>query len=181
MTSRVIVVSDTHLSPANVEADANWHAVVRHVDETRPDAVIHLGDLTLDGANDQGDLHYARRQLDRLAVECHVVPGNHDIGDNPWDGQPLGAAVSAERRQRWLDIMGVDQWSLELEGWRLVAIDAQLLGSGLDADDAQWAWLEDELAGGDGASTVLITHKPLTGPPEELASAPPYRFLPGPS
>ena len=44
-TTRLAIVSDTHLSSATPEADANWDAVVRHVDETRPDLVLHLGDL----------------------------------------------------------------------------------------------------------------------------------------
>src|SRR6476661_9563599 len=65
---RVILVSDTHLSPAAPEAAANWDAVLRYVGANAPDVVIHLGDLTLDGAHNVGDLHYGRRQLDRLPV-----------------------------------------------------------------------------------------------------------------
>jgi 3',5'-cyclic AMP phosphodiesterase CpdA len=65
---RVILVSDTHLSPAAPEAEANWDAVLRYVEANVPDVVIHLGDLTLDGAHNAGDLHYGRRQLDRLPV-----------------------------------------------------------------------------------------------------------------
>ena len=83
---RVILVSDTHLSPAAPEAAANWDAVLRYVGANAPDVVIHLGDLTLDGAHNAGDLHYGRRQLDRLPVPWHAIPGNHDIGDNPWPG-----------------------------------------------------------------------------------------------
>src|SRR6185437_3481013 len=48
---RVILMSDTHLSPAAPEAAANWDAVLRYVGANAPDVVIHLGDLTLDGAH----------------------------------------------------------------------------------------------------------------------------------
>ena len=94
---RVILVSDTHLSPTAPEAEANWDAVLRYVGANAPDVVIHLGDLSLDGAHNAGDLHYGRRQLDRLPVPWHAVPGNHDIGDNPWPGAPGDFTVDADR------------------------------------------------------------------------------------
>jgi len=69
---RVILMSDTHLSPAAPEAQANWEAVLRYVDTAVPDLVIHLGDLALDGAHDPGDLSHGRQQLDRLPVPWHA-------------------------------------------------------------------------------------------------------------
>jgi 3',5'-cyclic AMP phosphodiesterase CpdA len=132
---RVILVSDTHLSPAAPEAAANWDAVLRYVGANAPDAVIHLGDLTLDGAHNAGDLYYGRRQLDRLPVPWHAIPGNHDIGDNPWPGAPGDFTVDAGRCQRWLDIVGTDRWSTTMNGWTLLAINAQLPGSGLVSFD----------------------------------------------
>jgi len=106
-TLRLIIVSDTHLSPATPEAHANWEAVVEHVAAAAPDLVIHAGDLTLDGAHAPDELSYARRQLDRLPVRWRAVPGNHDIGDNPRPGQLDGEAVTDERRARWLDAIRV--------------------------------------------------------------------------
>jgi 3',5'-cyclic AMP phosphodiesterase CpdA len=127
---RVILVSDTHLSPSAAEAQANWEAVLRYVAAAAPDVVLHLGDLTQDGARSADELHHGRRQLDRLPVAWRAVPGNHDIGDNPWPGAPDGSVVDSGRRQRWLDIVGADHWSLSTDGWTLLAINAQLLGSG---------------------------------------------------
>ena len=176
---RVILVSDTHLSPAAPEAQANWEAVLRYLDTAVPDLVIHLGDLALDGAHDPGDLHHGRQQLDRLSVPWHAVPGNHDVGDNPWPGAPDGIALDAERRQRWLDIVGTDHWSLTAGDWTLLAINAQLLGSGLEAEAGQWSWLEQQVS--DCAANqplALITHKPVASTDAEMAISPPYRFLP---
>jgi 3',5'-cyclic-AMP phosphodiesterase len=180
--ARVVLVSDTHLSPDAGYAQANWDAVVSYVAAAVPDLVIHLGDLSLDGAHDGGDLNYGRRQLDRLPVPWRAVPGNHDIGDNPWPGSPAGITVDAGRQQRWLDLVGADHWSMTAGGWVLLAVNAQLLGSGLPAEAAQWSWLQDQAGEHHGRRPVaLITHKPVTATGTELAAAPPYRFWPPPA
>jgi 3',5'-cyclic AMP phosphodiesterase CpdA len=177
--ARVILVSDTHLSPAAPEARANWDAVLDYVNGSVPDMVIHLGDLTLDGARQPGDLEYGRQQLDRLPVPWHAVPGNHDIGERPWPGAPPGSMVDTGRHQRWVEVVGADQWSVTTDGWLLLGIDAQLVGSGLEAESRQWTWLEDTLRQGrDDQRIALITHMPVTAAHAEIAAAPPYRFWP---
>jgi 3',5'-cyclic-AMP phosphodiesterase len=133
----VIFVSDTLLSPDAPEAQENWAAVVRHVSAAAPDLVIHLGDLSLDGARNPADLAHARAQLEMLPVPWTAVPGNHDIGDNPLRGAPDGLSVTEGRRQRWLDVVGADYWSLAIAGWTLLAVNAQLAGSGLAAEASQ--------------------------------------------
>jgi predicted phosphodiesterase len=179
--ARVILVSDTHLSASAPRAQSNWDAVLSYVDATGPDLVIHLGDLTQDGARGPADLHYGRAQLDRLPVPWRAVPGNHDIGDNPWPGAPEGNLVDAARHQRWLDIVGPDHWAAAIEGWTLLAVNAQLVGSGLAAEGAQWSWLEEHAREHRGRPVALITHKPVTTTRAELAAAVPYRFWPQPA
>ena len=175
----VIFVSDTHLSPDAPEAQQNWAAVVRYVTAASPDLVIHLGDLSLDGARNPADLDHARGQLELLPVPWAAVPGNHDIGDNPLPSAGEGIAVTADRRQRWLDVVGTDYWSLGIADWTLLAVNAQLAGSGLTAEASQWSWLEDQLTRADpGQRIALLAHKPLTASEDELAAAPPYRFCP---
>jgi 3',5'-cyclic AMP phosphodiesterase CpdA len=176
---RVIFVSDTHLSPDAPEAQHNWAAVVRYVSGAAPDLVIHLGDLSLDGARSAADLDHARRQLDRLPVPWAAVPGNHDVGDNPLPDGPDGLSVTEGRRQRWLDVVGADYWSLVISDWTLLAVNAQLPGSGLAAEASQWSWLEDQLRSASASQRIaLLAHKPLTASADELAAAPPYRFWP---
>jgi len=180
--ARVILVSDTHLSASAPRAQVNWDAVVSYVGACSPDLVIHLGDLSLDGARDAMDLRHGRTQLDRLPVAWRAVPGNHDIGDNPWPGAPAGIVVDAARHQRWLDIVGAEHWSVTVGGWVVLAINAQLLGSGLEAEAAQWSWLDEQIGRYRGREPVaLITHKPVTATGTELAAAPPYRFWPPPA
>ena len=176
---RLILVPGTHLSPAAPRARANWDAVLGYAGANPPDAVIHLGDLTLGGAHDPGDLQYGRRQLGRLPVPWHAVPGNHDIGGNPRPGAPPDSAVQAGRRQRWLDIIGAGHWPLTVNGWTLLAINAQLPGSGLEAGARQWSWLGEQVGGHrDDQRVALITHKPVTAAGAELAGSPACRFLP---
>jgi 3',5'-cyclic-AMP phosphodiesterase len=182
VAARVILVSDTHLSASAPQAQANWDAVVSYVGACAPDLVIHLGDLSLDGARNAADLRHGRAQLDRLPAAWRAVPGNHDIGDNPWPGAPAGIAVDTARHQRWLDIVGPDHWSVAVSGWMVLAINAQLLGSGLAAEAAQWSWLDEQASRHSGRQPVaLITHKPVTATGTELAAAPPYRFWPSPA
>ena len=67
--------------------------MVSYVRACAPDLVIHLGDLSFDGAGNAADPRHGRTQLDRLPVAWHAVPGNHDIGDNVWPSAPAGIAV----------------------------------------------------------------------------------------
>ena len=93
-------------------------------------------------------------------------------------GRSAGIAVDAGRHQRWLDILGDDHWSVTAGGWVLLAINAQLLGSGLAAEAAQWSWLDGPGRHRGRQPVALITHKPVTATGTELAAAPPYRFRP---
>jgi hypothetical protein len=79
------------------------------------------------------------------------------------------------------EIIGADHWSLTLDGWLLLAINAQLVGSGLAAEESQWSWLERQLGERRPSQPVaLVSHKPMAAADAELAAAPPYRFLPRP-
>jgi Icc protein len=175
----VVVVSDTHLSLTTPEAAANWDSIVGYVTDVQPDLVIHLGDLTLDGSHSRNDLQLGRRQLDRLPVPWYAVPGNHDAGDSPAPGVPADYTVTAERRQRWLDIVGPDHWALYMDGWTVLAINSQLFGSGLPAEEDQWEWLQAQYRASTGTFTALVSHKPVSAAAEEIAAAPTQRFIPG--
>ncbi len=171
--ARLTVVSDSHLSTRTPEADDNWTAVLAHVSASRPDLVVHAGDLSLDGAHGSTDLEFARSRLDRLTIGWLAVPGNHDVGDNPWPGHD---SISDQSRDRWLATVGQDRWTTDLDGWRLIGINAQLLDSGLAAEADQWAWLESQVDAADRVALVL--HKPITDDEDELADSPGYRYVP---
>lgn len=200
-----MVVSDTHLSPRTPEADANWDAVVAQVVADPPAVVVHAGDISTDGADRSEDLDHARAQLDRLrvTVPLHAIPGNHDVGDNPHDGYPTldgqgtvaPALVDPWRLSRFRDRIGPDRWVVDIGGWRLVGINAQLLGSGLADEGEQWDWLAEVLASpggdahpsgdahpdGDARPVALFVHKPVVRTPSLPDDPSPGRYVPSPA
>lgn len=80
---RVVVVADTHLSDRTPEASEHWGAILADLDAHPPALVVHAGDISADGSSVPTDLGFAHDQLARLTAPLAVVPGNHDVGDNP--------------------------------------------------------------------------------------------------
>lgn len=167
------MVSDTHLSPRAPSADGNWDAVVAWVAEVAPDLVVHAGDISLDGANDEADLRHARRQLDRLSAPWMAVAGNHDIGDAP----PAVGCVDAERRARYERTLGSTFWSMALGGWRLIGLDTQVMVSDEPDRERRWDWLAAELAA--GGRSVVVQHRPLEPGGQGVVDAA-HRYVPEP-
>lgn len=170
---RVLVVSDTHW-PADGSFQ-QWSVFARWLDTAPVDLVVHAGDATVDGARQPEQLPGAAAALADLPVRWAAVPGNHDVGDSSGSGDP---PVTGERRQPWLDAFGDDHWMVPLGSWAVVGLDSQLLGSGLAAEEDQWAWLAGA-AGGLPPDTqvAVVTHKPVHAPTGER-QAKPNRFVP---
>jgi 3',5'-cyclic AMP phosphodiesterase CpdA len=171
------VVSDSHLSRRTPEALSNWDAVVDHIAADRPDLVVHAGDVSTDGAERADDLDFARAQLRRSAPPVHVVPGNHDLGDNPHAG-PHGPLIDAERLARYRDALRPDRWTVDIPGWRLVGLNSLLFGSGLDDEAEQWDWWHEQLAVGRHRRVALILHKPILPCPSLADDTDPGRYVP---
>jgi 3',5'-cyclic AMP phosphodiesterase CpdA len=154
---RIIQISDTHLSRGKAHFTDNWAPLARWIEAERPDLVIHTGDVTVDGAAIDDDLAFAADLLEGLGVRSLALPGNHDVGETGPHHQP----VSDERLARWRARFGADWWVDEVAGWRLIGLDAQLLGSGSAAEAAQMAWLEATMAKSAGRQIAWFLHKPL--------------------
>lgn len=159
-TFKLIQVSDTHLSRERPFFVPNWDAVVAHVNDARPDLLLNSGDIALNGENVPDDLVFAAEQHARLSVPVRAIPGNHDLGDNPSPGSH-GTGISTVRRAIYTDLFGTDRWTMAAGDWFLIAFNAQLLGSGLPAEDDQWTFLEQAFAAAEGRPVALFLHKPL--------------------
>jgi 3',5'-cyclic AMP phosphodiesterase CpdA len=154
---RVVQISDTHLSPLKAHFAANWEPLARWIGAQNPDYVIHTGDVTVDGADFEEELAHCAMLFRDLGVPVLAVPGNHDVGDPGHAIQPVNEArVAAWRRH-----LGPDWWSLDLEGWRLIGLDAMLFGSGLRLEEAQEAWLDEQLRSSGGRALGWFLHRPL--------------------
>lgn len=160
--ARIIVISDPHLSPTHGFFWDNWCRTCETVNRLAPDAVIVSGDLCINGPDSDAEVAFARRSLDRLKPPVHAIPGNHDVGDEP-PGQEADQIIDARRLQRWRSVFGADRFAFDAGGWRVLGVNAQLLGSGLPQEGEQDAWLEAELQTAAAAArpTLLALHKPL--------------------
>jgi 3',5'-cyclic AMP phosphodiesterase CpdA len=154
---RIIQISDTHLSPGKRHFADNWPPLAAWLGGERPDLVIHSGDVTVDGADLEEDLRHSAELMHDLEVPFCAVPGNHDVGDVGHPRQP----VTEGRLQRWRRWFGADRWSLDVEGFRLIGLDAMLLGSGHPEEAAQCAWLEAAMQEAAGRQLAWFLHRPL--------------------
>jgi len=70
-----VQISDTHLSPQKSHFAENWAPLAAWIAAERPELVIHTGDLTIDGADDENDLRHCAGLMRDLGVRFRTVPG----------------------------------------------------------------------------------------------------------
>ena len=157
--ARLTLLSDPHLSPTHGFFFENWRIACAALNAERSDLAIITGDLSLNGADSDAETEFAHAALKALRAPVYALPGNHDVGDEP-PGQTHEQIIDAERAARWNRVYGSDRFSTRLGRWRLVGVNAQLFGSGLAEEEAQWAWLAAQLEEAD-APVALFLHKPL--------------------
>lgn len=158
---KIALVSDTHFKQGARAIDENWSAVRAWIASASPDLVVHLGDITADGANDPAQLDYAAEILAGLGRPARFLPGNHDIGDNPEaPGIPSEDPVTLERLARYRGLFGPDCWSFDTAAWRIIGLDAVLFGTGGPEEAGQMTWLAAELDRWSGPVGLML-HKPL--------------------
>lgn len=159
---KLALVSDTHLAPRAAAFNANWQSAQTWIDASGADAVIHLGDISADGDDDPASLEFAAALLSRSAIRVHALPGNHDLGDNGRDAAAAEAhSINGARLQRYREHFGADRLSLATPHWLLLGINAQLLGTGMDEEHVQFAWIEEQLRAHAEKQIGLMLHKPL--------------------
>ena len=159
MSFRVNQISDTHIGSVKNWFTVNVNEIGAAMRDEAPDLVINTGDLSVNGADDLHDLVEAKRVHDALGLPYRVIPGNHDIGDT--QAVARHQPINPERRDRFVSVFGADWWQQDVPGWRLIGINAQLLGSDLDAAEEQLAFLQDSRSDITDRAIALFVHKPL--------------------
>ncbi len=160
MTFRIAQISDTHLSDAKPYFVEPFVRIGEALRGSKPDLVLNSGDITLDGATRQSELGAARALHDGLGLPVRYLPGNHDLGDSQdCPGHP--ETINAARRDRYVEQFGPDWWSFDVPGWRVLGINAQLLGSDLPETSEQEGAIADALSGVGDRHLALVLHKPL--------------------
>ncbi len=176
------VITDTHLNEAedrcsspfdvNRRANRRMRHVVRMLNQRDVAFVINVGDLIHpvpalpDRYAKAADLFH--EQIVDLRHSLYLAPGNHDIGDKPNNWAPA-AGICAEYIALWEKHFGADYHAFDHDGDRFIVINAQLINSGFDREEAQRVWLEAELAQAKGERIFLFTHyPPYFSKPDEM-------------
>lgn len=169
----MVVVADTHLSekdmesnspfPVNRLANGRMKHVVQDINAINPDFVINLGDLIhpVPGVPHAYKEAVERflEQTSKLTCDQHLVPGNHDVGDKPIDWAPAGV-VCDDYLALWETYFGEHYYAFEKAGCHFIVINAQIINTGLEAEQAQREWLENYLAQHRGARFFFNIHYP---------------------
>jgi len=176
MTFTLAQISDTHLGAGTPLFRANFDRVATALHGLRPDVLVHTGDVSLDGADQEADLAFATAAHARLPGPMLCVPGNHDVGDHP-DRAPR-QPVDDVRLDRFRRHMGADRWVLDRDGWRLLGLNSQVMGAHPEAG-SQAAMIAEALDGLEGRRLAVFIHKPFfAADPDEAVfdywSVPPF-------
>jgi len=161
MTFRIAQISDTHLSDSKPFFVDNFVRVGEALRESKPDMVLNSGDITLDGASREEDLAAGRVLHDSLGLPVRFLPGNHDLGDSQDSPGHHESPIDAGRHARYRAHFGADWWSFDVPGWRVLGLNAQLLGSDLAAAALQEAAIAEAASDLGERRLALFLHKPL--------------------
>lgn len=154
---RVIQISDTHLGRAKSHFVENWPPLAKWLFDEAPDLIVHSGDISVDGADIDDDFVYCRELMADLPAPMLVVPGNHDVGEPHNPHQPVDDA----RLARWNKHYESDCWVHDLEDWRILGFDTMIFSTGRLEEEAQFQWLEKQMASAGGRRIAWFCHQPL--------------------
>ena len=121
--------------------------IVDHLNQLKPDFVIHLGDIVhpIPALSSHEDaVKLARDIYKNLDAPLYLIPGNHDIGDkhNAWMPAPI---VDDQSHQIYEKHWGPLYQSFDHGDCHFVMLDTPVMNSGLPREAAQKKWLETDL------------------------------------
>lgn len=150
-SARVVQVSDTHLSSAAGVPPPMQH-LLDWIAADPPDLAVHTGDIVFEDPDNDADRAFAHQLFDTVPCPVVAVPGNHDIGF-------YGDDESRDRRlAAFVATWGADRFVLDVAGWRLVGVNAYLLGEPADDD-----WVGEAVA--TESPVAVFIHQPVGGDP----------------
>jgi alkaline phosphatase D len=155
----ILQISDAHLSPRSPLFRENFARIRALAEAIAPDLVVATGDLSLDGADSDDDLAFAAALHAGLPAPLLALPGNHDIGSHArtMPHQPVDAA----RVDRFRAHLGPGRGVVDLPGWRIIGLNSEVMGTGLDEEAAQAAALPGLVADVGERRIALFLHKPV--------------------
>jgi Icc protein len=165
---RLLHFTDTHVTPAAAQSEAQTLRALRLGLGYRPDLIVQGGDAIFDALGQgkaavEGQWAAHRRIWAGVRTPVAHVIGNHDCWTGPGSvGDPLRGKAWAQRE------LGLQSgwYARRIGGWKLIVLDSIELtgGSGYVGrlGDEQTAWLEQELARTPRSTHVVIaSHIPV--------------------
>ena len=162
-----IQVCDTQLGFGGYDEDvAAFEQAVRQINALAPDFVVICGDLV--NQPDERSLNDFIRIKGGLKMPCHLVAGNHDVGN-----EPTPETLSAYRKR-----FGRDQYSFEHRGSTFVVANTCLWKFPVDGEtQRQDAWLRKTLGAANGSVFIMGHHPLFIEQPDEAEAY--YNLEPG--
>ncbi|TAK20593.1 MAG: hypothetical protein EPO26_16305 [Chloroflexota bacterium] len=128
----------------------------------KPDFVIHMGDL-VQAVPESPDFTRvqdgALAQLARHGITPRFVAGNQDIGDKDDPTMPQ-VQVTAASLAAWHARFGPSWHFWDLDSWRFVVVNSQILNCDLPERESQRAWLERTLSESADRRLCVLLHVP---------------------
>jgi hypothetical protein len=153
---RIALVSQTHLSVRSPESVAHWHATRRAIERLEVDLSVHLGEVTPDGRFGADEFRLAAQLIGQWPVAMRCLTGSSDFADA---SRQTGLPQAWQRACR--PSFGTDHWVLRAGGWRLLGLNAQILGTGSAREQALRQMLDDEAGALDAPPrTAMFLHWP---------------------
>jgi 3',5'-cyclic AMP phosphodiesterase CpdA len=164
MALRVIQISDTHLLSTGGAVLRNFEIAADYANRLQPDLVVHTGDAVGLCPDWTHDKEFARDAFgSSLNAPVRVLPGNHDTGETgPVVWKDFHA--TSERVQGHRAAFDGDRFSETYDGWLLVGLNSEMMGSGLPEEEEQWRWLDETVASSRASKFALFQHKPVWRP-----------------
>jgi len=166
------VVADTHVMPDGgsntapyavlLKANQRTRKVIAEISKAKPAFVVHLGDMVrpfpaLSNYSEVCDL--ALDMFQKLPCPIHYIPGNHDIGDKPIASAPAPGICNAYI-EKYRRKFGNTYSSFEYEDHRFILLNSSVINSGLQEEDDQWDWLEQQAANTSQKRCFVFIHYP---------------------
>jgi 3',5'-cyclic-AMP phosphodiesterase len=159
--ARIALVSDPHVNRttngANATFKAHFDKAIAAVNEAKVDFVLIAGDLTQSGKPEE--MSDFKNQIKNFRAKVCYVPGNHDVGHKFNSGKSEGT-VTRERLELYEKKLGVSFFAQKKSDVRIIGINSSILGSSFESENAQWKFLEKELAKPSRTPTILFMHYP---------------------
>ena len=174
------IIADSHVTEEEASAIGGYDVdtvrlgvarsryVVQELNQLAPDFVVPLGGIP---PPEPGTPAYEEsaarfhRVYDDLTCPLYLVPGNHDIGEKAFPGEPLfdqhaqrtvNDAMIAEYERHFQ----AQYFSFEHEDCVFVVINGMIVNSGLACEEEQRVWLEGLLKANQDRRIYVFSHYP---------------------